>query len=766
MEWMVPFVFGVGALAPALHTRLRVWSGPVLALVPAGIALYAAARQPAISDGAVPEFRASWIPSLGIDWAFRQDGLSNLFVLLVAGIGALIVVYAGAYLREHPRLGRFYAFLFVFMGAMLGLVTADDLFLLFVFWELTTVSSFLLIALDHEKEAARKAALQSLLVTAAGGLAMLAGFILLVDAAGTSAISQIVLQGESLRAHASYPWILALILLGAFTKSAQVPFHFWLPAAMQAPTPASAYLHSSTMVKAGVFLLARLSPALGGSDAWAATLLVVGAATTLLGGLLALSQDDLKRLLAYSTVSVLGLLTLLLGLGTPIAAQAFVVTLLAHAFYKGALFLVAGNVDHGAGSRLLSQLGGLREAMPWTAAAALLAGLSMAGGPPLFGFLAKETAYEAVLEAPVGSWLLAPLVIGTAVTLVFAAIRVGLSPFKGELGEAARDAHDAGPAMRLGPLVLATTGVLAGLLVGPAERLLVAPAASVVLQGEAPTGLALWHGFTPILALSLLTLAAGAFLYRHRERVVAAAAPGMAFERRGPAWLWDRGWELGLAAAARGAHAFQNGSLRRYLVVTLGVGFAVVALSLPLSDLRAAGPTADTPIVGIAASLLVVFAAAVMARARTPFLAVAALGAVGFGVSLLFLMFSAPDLALTQLVVEVLTVVLLALVLPRLPRPAKPKPARAVAIGVAVLGGATMAGASLVAMAGEPFEPISRFFEERSVIEAHGRNIVNVILVDFRALDTLGEITVLAVTALGILTLLRRRRPSDAEVQA
>jgi multicomponent Na+:H+ antiporter subunit A len=762
VAWIVPCVLATALLAPLLQRRLGERAGLLLAAVPAAVAVAAAAAQPDIAAGRIQAMRVPWVPSLGIHWAFRVDGLANLLVLLVAGIGALIVLYASAYLRDHPRLGRFYALLFAFMGAMLGLASADDLFLLFVFWELTTVSSFLLIGFEGGKDAARKAALQSLLVTGLGGLALLAGLVLLASAADTTSLAALAERGDRVRAHPHYPWILGLVLLGAFTKSAQVPFHFWLPAAMQAPTPVSAYLHSATMVKAGVFLLARLSPTLGDTPLWLTAVGGVGAITMLTGALLALGQDDLKRLLAYSTVSVLGLLTLLLGLGTPIAARAFAVTLLAHALYKGTLFLVAGNVDHAAGTRSLARLGGLRRAMPWTAAAAAVGGISMAGAPPLFGFLAKETAYEAALEAPRWAPLLGGATVATGVCLVFAALRAGIEPFRGRRAEVRGAAHDLPPAMRLAPAALAFAGLAAGALVGPAEALLVVPAAAAILQAQAPTGLALWHGFTPILLLSALTLALGGLLFRGRDRVLAHAARLDGLARLGPRRAWEAVWAGLLAFAAWQARVLQNGSLRRYLAVTLAAAFAAAVWGL-LAGRGQAPPAAGAPLssIGSAAVLLVVGGALLALRAATPLVAIAALGAVGLGVAMLFLVYSAPDLALTQLVVEVLTVVLFVFVLRRLPRPIPLERLRATpaALALASIGGLTMAALTFVAFQLQLAEPISRFFVENSLPQGHGRNVVNVILVDFRALDTLGEIVVLAVAALGVLALLARREP-------
>ncbi len=769
MGWIVLLVLATGLVAPLAIRRLGERAAPALAVVPAGVAAWAAAGQAAIARGEIPAWRTPWIPSLDVAWAFRVDGLANLLVLLVAGIGALVVLYAAAYLRGHAQLGRFFAFLFVFMAGMLGIAAADDVLLLFVFWELTTVSSFLLIGFDAHRQASRDAARQSLIVTVAGGLALLVGLLLLVDAAGTSSLSEI-LRSDVVRSHPHYPFILAGIAVGAFTKSAQWPFHFWLPGAMQAPTPVSAYLHSSTMVKAGVFLLARLSPVLGGTDAWQVTLVGVGGITMLLGAVMALGQDDLKRLLAGSTISVLGLLTMLLGLGTPIAARAFAVTLLAHALYKGTLFLVAGNVDKATGTRSLERLGGLRGAMPWTAGAAAVAALSMAGGPPLFGFLAKETAYEAALEAPHASWLVGTATVLTGVCLVFAALRVGLQPFYGAARPTERTPRDPAPAMRLGPVVLAGAGVLTGLLVGPAERLLVAPAASAILQQEAPTGLALWHGFTPILALSALTLALGAGLFRARDALLSRAPALAPLARMGPARAYTAGLDGLLRFAAWQTRTLQNGSLRRYLAITLGAALVTVLAALGRTPLDRAWnalalPSEGPALVGLAlaATLLVVGGALLAARAATRLVAVASLGAVGFGVALFFLVYSAPDLALTQLVIEVLTVVLLLLVLPHLPRAkdGAPRSPGAARTGLALLGGLTMAALALVASAPPLAEPISDYFSAQSVPAAHGRNVVNVILVDFRALDTLGEITVLGVAALGILALLATHRRGE-----
>jgi multicomponent Na+:H+ antiporter subunit A len=389
--------FGAALAAPWLHRVTRGATAPLLALLPASLLIYFASFAGRIAKGERVTVSYAWAPNLGVNLSFALDGLSLLFALLICGIGALVVIYAGGYLAGHHQLGRFYAFLLLFMASMLGLVLADNLLLLFVFWELTSISSFLLIGFDHEQEASRAAALQALLVTGGGGLALFAGMILLGLAGDSFELSTLLARGDMVRGDTRYLPILLLVVAGAFTKSAQVPFHFWLPGAMAAPTPVSAYLHSATMVKAGVYLLARLSPILGETATWTAIVAPVGAITMLLGGVIALYQTDLKRILAYSTISALGTLVLLLGLGTAAAITAAIVFLFAHALYKGALFMVAGALDHETGTRDVEQLGGLRRAMPVTAVVAALAAVSLAGFGPVVSFIGKELLLEAVL---------------------------------------------------------------------------------------------------------------------------------------------------------------------------------------------------------------------------------------------------------------------------------------------------------------------------------------------------------------------------------
>jgi multicomponent Na+:H+ antiporter subunit A len=752
--------FALAIVAPWVVRAAGRRAGWLLALLPAGITAYLAALIPAVASGAVITTATPWIPTLGVTLSFRLDGLSLLFGLLIAGIGALVTIYAGGYLGEHPQLGRFFAVLFVFMASMLGLVLADDLIVMFVFWELTSISSYLLIGFDHDRAEARAAALQALLVTAGGGLVLLAGLLLLGQAGGALEVSRLLADPEPVRGHPLYLAILIPILVGAFTKSAQVPFHFWLPSAMEAPTPVSAYLHSATMVKAGVYLLARLAPVLGGTAAWTTLVLPVGAATMLTGALLALRQTDLKRILAYSTVSALGALTALIGAGTPAAAVAAVVFLLAHALYKGALFLVAGAVDHETGARDVDRLGGLWRAMPITAAAAGLAAFSMAGLPPAFGFLAKELLYEAAWPAAGGGWWVLPALAAAGAGLVAVAAIAGIEPFAGPARRTPRAPHEAPAALTVGPGVLAALGLVIGVSPGLTAQPLIAAAAGAMLGAPAAANLVLWHGFTPVLGLSALTVLAGAAIYAAR----AALRRGVPWLDRagrwGPAAWYD--WGLrGLLAVARDQTRFlQTGYLRMYLLVVVGTTVALVGYVF-VTRVGARVPVAVGDVRAyewvLAAAILVAALGVVGASSRLA--AVAALGAVGYGIAVVFILYGAPDLAMTQFAIETLTVILFVLILYRMPRFARYSgtPARLGDAAVSVAAGGLMT-LLLLAATGEAIERrVSAYFAEASVPLAGGRNIVNVILVDFRALDTLGEITVLAVAGVGVYALMKLR---------
>lgn len=758
MLGVIAIGLAVAAAAPAVHRIAGRRAGALLALFPAAVAAYFLGFLKTVSSGGAVFSGRDWIPGLDIALRLHLDGLSLLMAILISGVGALVLIYSGAYLAGHPHLGRFYAFLLFFMTAMLGTVLCDNLLAVFVFWELTSISSFFLIGFHHEREPARKAALQALLVTGTGGLALLAGLVLLGQAAGTWDLSALAGRSEAIARHPACPAITILILLGAFTKSAHFPFHFWLPNAMEAPAPASAYLHAVTMVKAGVYLVARLGPAMAEAALWREALVAVGAATMLWGAVLALREAHLKKILAYTTVSVLGTLSLLAGLGAP-AAGAFAAFLLSHAFYKGALFLVAGSIEHETGEKDVRKLSGLFRHMPRTAFAGILAALSMASLPPFLGFVAKEQMYEAVLGAPAwASWTL-PAAVLASVCLFACAARVGISPFLGIPVPTPRPAHEAPPAMWAAPALLALLGLAAGLAPGALDALVVGPAATAL--GGRPTGtLALWHGFTLPLALSALTAAAGLLawrLMRGRPRQGDGGRPPFPW---GPAAAYEAGW-LGLLRLARLQTAFlQNGYMRRYLLVVLTAGGGLVAYGwlrhadggMPTFAAQEARPWE------VAVAVLVAVAALAACRASSRLGAMAALGVVGYGGALLFVLFGAPDLAMTQIAVETLTLVLLLLVFYRLPMFAtvSSRGSRARDVVVAAAMGLLMGGLVLAVQGNRLAPPISAFHAAESVPQAHGRNVVNTILVDFRALDTLGEITVLAVAAIGVAALLAR----------
>ena len=743
-------------------------SGWILGLLPLGLFCYFLTCLPAALDHHPLTVAYTWVPSLHCALSFRADGLSLLFALLISGIGFLVTVYSGGYLKGHPLLGRWYAFLLLFMGSMLGVVLADNLLLVFVFWELTSLTSYLLIGFNSHEETSRAAALQALLTTGLGGLAMLAGFVLLGMEAGTFTLSELAGHGPLLRQSALYLPILMLILAGAFTKSAQFPFHFWLPSAMAAPTPASAYLHSSTMVKAGLYLLARLSPVLGGAVAWQGWVGGIGAVTMVLGAWLAIRQDILKRLLAYSTVSALGAVTMLLGLGGAAAAQAAMAFLFAHALYKAALFLVAGAIDHETGERDITRLGGLARAMPLTMLGAVIAAFSMAGLLPMFGFVAKELVYSATLEAGglAGIVLTAVAVISSMFFVVVSCCVAG-RPFFGRYLETPKQAHEAPVSMWLGPILLGGCTLLFGLRPQWIGGGLLSAASSAILGEHTHLHLALWHGVNGALILSGLTLSGGLAAWLLRKRICAWTAGIQRLEAWGPAEGYEAALRLLKRVAAAQTRFLQNGYLRYYLLTILITLLLLTGVSLIaetgmlthiiLRHLSNSVRSFRFYEVGLASIIVIAIGAAVHSKTRLA--AVAALGVVGYGMALIFVLFGAPDLAMTQFVIETLTVILFVLAFYHLPAfsiySSRPVLARdlIVAISVGVLMGALV----LVASELQEHPSISEYFTQHAYDMAHGRNIVNVILVDFRGIDTMGEITVLALAAVGAHGLLKLR---------
>ncbi len=724
--------------------------------------LLALTALPAIAAGETLRVALPWVPSLGVSVSFFIDGLSLLFILLICGTGTFVSLYASAYLRGHPQRGRFFAFLLFFELSMLGLVAADDLITLFVFWELTTVSSYLLIGFDHANETARRNAWQALLVTGGGGLALLAGFLLLAAAGNASTLTGLLAAADGVRGHPHYAAILILVLLGAFTKSAQFPFHFWLPNAMAAPTPVSAYLHSATMVKAGIYLLARLHPVLSGTAEWIWTLTLVGAVTAVWASVVAVRQTDLKLALAYTTVMALGTLTMFLGAEAPVAIVAAVTFLLVHALYKCSLFLVVGIIDHETGTRDAERLRGLARAMPITTVAAAVAALSMAGFPPFLGFIGKELKYEGALAIASEPLLITAAAVTANALMVAVAGIVAFRPFfSGVMAVTARP-HDPSWRMWIGPLVLAALGLAFGVLPPVPGELLVQPAAAAVLGAPVTVKLALWHGLNVPLLLSVLTFGAGLALYRFH--VPLRGWLEGAFERlpiTGDT-AYDRCVE-GMLRLAKGQTALlQSGRLRHYLLVVFAT-FAIAVGGTAIARDALAWPAAWPRLAPYEWIVIVLIAggAIVPAVIADRLAAICGLGVVGAGIAVILLLYGAPDVAMTQLLVEVLFIVMIAIILLKLPPvPGEGHPGRFGRLRDAVVAGAV--GVSVTAVMLAVLEtPISRhvsdYFSANSVPLGHGRNIVNVILVDFRAFDTLGEIIVVAVAAIGAYAVIKLR---------
>ncbi len=749
----VLLLIGMLVVVSAWVPRLGPWASSLLAAGPLYGFLWLVLHP--VGDGALTE-SVQWIPSVGVALAFRLDGLSRLFALLVLGVGVAVVVYAAFYMRSHPFVTRFFVLLFAFMGSMLGLVLADDAITLFVFWELTSLSSFLLIGFEHGKESARRAARKALVVTGAGGLALLGAILVLASGFGSFRISEWLAAGDPIAPELATA-ALILVFIAAFTKSAQFPFHFWLPAAMAGPTPVSAYLHSATMVKGGVYLLARLSPLFAEHAAWTPTLVIVGCFTMVSAAYASLKFDDLKYVLAYTTVMALGLFVALLGVASPLAVEAAVVYLVVHASYKAALFMAAGSIDHATGTRNRSELHGLRRTLPLTSAGVALACASMAGLPPFLGFIGKELAYEATLDGgferalELGAFVLANVALIAAAALL-------IRPLLG-----AKSSHSVSEPRGLAvpALVVAFLGLLFGCVPGMLDPL-ASSATGAILAHAHGTHLALWHGLTPALVATLVTYALGVGLVLLGERPWSLAWARGAFEiYHGWASRLFEALLLSLYRVSRVAIHRLYPRVMSGAILTVVGSLTVVVFVFVLADIDGAWPSVGAVRLheAILAFLLIASAwAAVTTRnAVTAFMAA---GITGFTLALIYLLFSAPDVAMTQLAVETLTVFLFVLTLVHMPREledTRSKTRSVLEAGVAALTGASTSVLLLMLLA-RPFESeVSEWYLKNSYVEAHGRNVVNVILVDFRAFDTLGEITVLALAGIGVWALLVAR---------
>jgi len=758
---LLPFIGAIFAAWASSANRLAsAWVAAAVTVL--ALVLLATAMTPIFAGETLIQ-SWSWIPAIGLEFAFRLDGLALLFAILILGIGLLIIIYARYYLSAKDCMGRFFAYLLMFMGSMLGIVLSENLIQLLVFWELTSLSSFLLISYWQYRKDAREGAVMALVITGGGGLALLAGVLLLGNIVGSYNLSDVLAAGDLVRSHELYLPVLILILIGVFTKSAQFPFHFWLPHAMAAPTPVSAYLHSATMVKAGIFLLARFFPVLSGTPEWSWMVGGAGLITLLLGAYMALFKHDIKGLLAYSTISHLGLITLLFGFGVQLAAVAAIFHIINHATFKASLFMVAGIIDHETGSRDMRKLNGLFKYMPHTAVLAIIASAAMAGVPLLNGFLSKEMFFEQTLMATYETpliWIVPVLVTLAAIFAVAYSLRfIHDVFFNGEPIDLPKTPHEPPRFMKI-PVDLL---VLICLAVGIIPMIVVAPILAVAVAGSlqaAPPeySLAIWHGFNLPLMMSILALVLGVVVYMFRERLFTWHERRIADLDARIIYHFIFNSITGLANGI--TRSFDKGSLQNAIAWIIGTAFVAGVIGFMSVSSPVLGQRELLPIDGVSMLAAVVIILASMMTVvlhQERLVAVVMVGVVGLIVALIFVKFSAPDLALTQLSVEIVTIVLLLLALYFLPQ-TSPKEVGRLRISrdvlISVMSGVGVMVLSMAVMTRD-FVPISDFFLANAVPGGGGTNVVNVILVDFRGTDTLGEIVVLALAGLGIYALLQ-----------
>ncbi len=757
---LLPFL---GAIAAPLFAQGGRTAIAIASSVPALIALAALFPHWAVlSAGDTVLHTYEWLPALGLSFSFRLDGLALLFALLILVIGLLVIIYSHYYLKAKENVAKFYSLLLCFKGSMLGIVLSGNLLLMLIFWELTSLTSFLLISFWTHKQDARRGARMALAITGGGGLALLAGILLIGNIVGSFELDDVLAASEQIKAHTLYPVALTLVLLGAFTKSAQFPFHFWLPHAMQAPTPISAYLHSATMVKAGIFLMARLYPALAGTEQWFYMVSFTGMATLLLGAYIAMFKHDLKGLLAYSTVSHLGLITLLLGMGTQLAAVAAIFHVINHATFKASLFMAAGIIDHETGTRDMRRINGLWRYMPHTATLAMVAASSMAGVPLLNGFLSKEMFFAESLQLNLpGLWAWVPPIIATLAgifSVAYSARFVHDVFFNGKpVDLPIFPPHEPPRYMKFPVEILVFACIMVGVFPAVSVGPLLFSAASATLGGDVPDyQLAILHGFNLPLLMSFLAFFGGLLMYTQRRRFFDFHAQLREVDGKAV-------FEFAVSEIEKLAHRFtewlENGSLQRYATLLVVSVIAVAVMPLAENGFHI-GENGLSPVdwpTGIAAGVLVVSALATAFWHRERFYALVLLSVVGLVVALTFARFSAPDLAMTQLSVEVVTIVLLMLALYYMPSwtPMESSQGRRIRDALIALAAGTGMTLITLAMLTQPFSSISEFFLENSKPGGGGTNVVNVILVDFRGFDTLGEITVLAIAALGIYAMLK-----------
>ncbi|WP_417669053.1 monovalent cation/H+ antiporter subunit A [Pseudoalteromonas tetraodonis] len=759
----IPLLSLLGSVISACTGKLsRNQATSLTAIAPLAALAITLYHAPAVLAGETIRFSAQWIPALGLDISLRLDGLSLLFLFMILGIGLLVILYARYYLSQNDSLPKLFSYLMLFMTAMLGIVMSNNVIQLWVFWELTSISSFLLISYWWHKSEARKGARMALAVTGAGGLALLGGLMLLGDIVGSYNLDTILASKAIIQSHDLYELALVLVLLGAFTKSAQFPFHFWLPHAMAAPTPVSAYLHSATMVKAGIFLLARFYPALAGTDTWFLLVGLTGLTTLLFGAYIALFKHDLKGLLAYSTISHLGLITLLLGLDTQLATVAAIFHIINHATFKASLFMATGIIDHETGTRDMRKLNGMWRYLPYTATLAMVAAAAMAGVPLLNGFLSKEMFFAETLNQQVlgsMSWLIPVLAtVAGALSVAYSSRFIHDVFFNGEPIDLPRTPHEAPRYMRVPIEILVVLCILVGIFPHfVVDGILSAASLAVLGQAMPEYKLTIWHGFNLPLLMSGMAVIGGLFIYVNRKYLFQFQASLPPFNAKK---IFERFLVVVVNWCQNKIQSTENGSLQRYVFIMLGV--VLLASGWPLFEMKQlAGSVPNTPVDiqnAIGAGLLIIGAIATVIWHRIRMVSLLMLSIVGLMVSVAFTRFSAPDLALTQLTVEVATIILLMLALFFLPQ-STPRESSSLRILRDVVISSTVGiiiASICYALLTRPLNSISEFFVANAKTGGGGTNVVNVILVDFRGFDTLGEITVLGIAALGIFKLLSR----------
>ncbi len=699
-----------------------------------------------------------WIPSLNIFLEIYIDGLSFIFAILILFIGSLILIYSGVYLREN--LSRYFLYMLMFAGSMLGIVVSGNLIMIFIFWELTSISSFFLIGYYNKREASITAAQQALIVTGFGGLALLAGFILIYLLTGTFSLKELNIYRETIIFSNLYLPLLLLIFIGCFTKSAQMPFHFWLPNAMVAPAPVSAYLHSATMVKAGVFLLMRVFPFLGDTNLWKYILILTGMTTMLLGAFISAKKTDMKQILAFSTISSLGALFALIGIGTQYALQAAVLYFLAHVFYKAGLFLCAGIIEHYTHTRNIEVLKGLYKTTPFFAVIAFILALSQSGIPPLFGYFAKEISYKAVVDSDFIAWAVVIVFLLTNIFLMCSAFLVGFKPF---VGSYEKKKIVIKPLFLVSPVILAGLSFLSFFFYSSINNSLINPAVSAIMSVKTNLDISLFPGFSLPLFLSIFTYIGGYYTFKYRNYFRLQTEEFIKYLK--PSLLYTYVIDFLKNIAVIQTRFLQSGYLRNYIVITILFSLFIICFPIflqaniiqAIEGVSELFYNVDFVFYEFVLYLIILISAIAITFLRSRIFAIILLGVVGYGISIIFFIYGAPDLAMTQFAIETLTIIIFVLVIFRLPKFSAYSQKRTIVrdIIISIICGSVFVFLIFLISYVEPEKIISKFYYNNSYLLAQGKNVVNVILVDFRALDTLGEITVLLTACFGIFALMK-----------